>query len=205
MTVSKMVVSGASAALCIIVTALGYCAGPAHASHAPPARVDRAKEFPPHKHPLELIGKVNGRRWYLPWYIRNLRDLNGPPIPVLIANAESGEVTRHGENPEIVMHRVSARLFQKGVPAANVRAGKVRANQQTNRVFASGGCTIVSLINPADTVLTADRITWDTRNTLFIAEGHAHVARKPHNGGPAMTQDGGKIVYDLEHNTVTVL
>ena len=62
----------------------------------------------------------------------------------------------------------------------------------------------MSLLNPADTVLTADRITWDAKNTKFVAEGHARVERRPRNGGVPVTQEGGTIVYDMEHNTVTV-
>ena len=157
------------------------------------------------KHPLDLVGKVNGRGWYLPWYKRDPKRMDGPLIPVLLAEAETGEITRHTDNPEIVMHHVQAKLFQKGIHAANIRAGTVRADQQAEKVFATGGCRVVSLVNPADTVLTADKITWESANSRFVAEGHARVARRPRNGGAAITQEGGKIVYDLEHNTVTIL
>lgn len=156
-------------------------------------------------HPLDNVGKVNGRGWYLPWYKRDPRRPNGPPIPVLIAEAETGEITRRNGTPEVVMRDVHARLFQKGVHAANVVAGKVRANQQEARVYASGGCTVTSLLNPADTVLTADRITWDTNGAIFSAEGHATVMRRPRDGGVPITHEGGKIVYDLERNTFTIL
>lgn len=157
-----------------------------------------------HKHPLDMVGKLQGRGWYLPWYKRDPNNPKGKPIPVLIAEAETGEITKHGENPEIVMHRVHARLFQKGVHAANIEAATVRADQQAEKVVATGACRVVSLINPADTVLTADRITWYTANTRFVAEGHALVVRRPRDGGIPITQEGGTIVYDLEHNTVTV-
>jgi lipopolysaccharide assembly outer membrane protein LptD (OstA) len=156
------------------------------------------------KHPLDLVGKVNGRGWYLPWYKRDPKKPNGPPIPVILAEAETGEITRRSDNPEIVMHVVRAKLFQKGVHAANIQAATVHADQQAEKIVATGRCRVVSLTNPADTVLTADKITWDTRNTNVIAEGHARVAKRPRDGGVPITQEGGKIVYDLEHNTVTV-
>jgi len=174
---------------------------PAKAAPPPTGEV----KAPPAKHPLDLVGKVNGRGWYLPWYTRDPKKPNGPPIPVLIAEAETGEITKHNDNPEIVMRHVHARIYQKGVHSANVEAAKIRANQLERTVFASGGCTVTSLLNPTDTVLTADRITWDTENTRFVAEGHAHVERRPRDGGTPITQSGGKIVYDTEKNTVTVL
>jgi hypothetical protein len=157
------------------------------------------------KHPLELIGKVKGSRWHVPWYTRDPKHPNGPPIPVLIAEAATGEIARRNGSPEIVMRKVHARIFQKGVHAADLDAGKVRANQQEKRVFASGGCKVVSVLNPADTVVTADRITWDAANAQFVAEGHAHVVRTPRDGGLPISQEGGRIIYDLAHNTVTVL
>ena len=179
----------------------GAARGPAAPGHAGAANgLNNAAT-----HPLELVGKVNGRGWYLPWYTRDPKNPNGPPIHVLSAEAVSGEITNREGKPVVVLHRVNAKLYQKGVHAANVRAGKVRASQIDNMVFGTGGCRVVSLLNPADTVLTADRITWDTRNTLFIAEGHAHVERTPRNGGLPIVQEGGKIVYDLEHNTISVL
>ncbi len=157
------------------------------------------------KHTLDLVGKLNGRGWYLPWYKRDPKHPNGPPMPVLLAEAETGEIVKRSDNPAVVMHHVHAKLFQKGVHAANIVANKVRADEQAEKVFAIGNCKVTSLLNPSDTVLTADRITWDTANSRLVAEGHAHVERKPRNGGVPMSQDGGRIVFDLEHNTVTIL
>src|SRR5689334_12779162 len=103
-----------------------------------------------------MIGKVSGKGWYLPYYIQDPKRPNGPPMPVFIAEAKTGEILRKAGNPEIVMHEVQARLFQQGRYAADVRAARIRANQQDRQVYATGGCTVRSLINPADTVLTAD-------------------------------------------------
>jgi hypothetical protein len=191
------------AAICCLLAVISGCGG-ARTSAAAPAKPAAAKPAKS-KHPLELVGKVNGSGWHLPWYIRDPKNPNGPPIPVLVADAETGEITKRNNNPEIVMHQVKARLYQKGVHAANIDAAKIRANQRDKKVFASGGCTVNSLVNPADTVLTADRITWDSSNTQFVAEGHAHVERRPANGGLPIVQEGGTIVYDLERNLVTVL
>ena len=152
---------------------------------------------------MQQIGKVEGSGWYIPWYKRNPQNPNGPPIPVLIANAETGEIINHKNNPEIVMHRVRARLYQNGQHAANVVAAHVTANQQSQGIVGRGGCTVTSLLNPADTVLTADKITWDAGNTKFIAQGHAHVIRRPLHGVP-ITQEGGKITYNLEKNTIDI-
>ena len=194
-----------TAVLAGVSLALSGCGGRTApvAAPAPPAAQSTERAAP--TRPLDLIGKVNGRGWYLPWYTRDPKRPNGPPIPVLIAEAETGEITKHNDNPEIVMRRVHARLFQKGLHTANVDAAKIRSNQEEQVIYGSGGCTIKSLLNPADTVLTADRITWDTGNTRFIAEGHAHVVRKPQDGGLPISQEGGKFVYDMEKNTVTIL
>jgi hypothetical protein len=137
----------------------------------------------------EQIAKVEGSGWYLPWYKRDPKHPDGPPIPVLIANAATGEITNHNSNPEIVMH--------------HVQAVRITANQEDQVIVGKGGCTVTSLLNPADTVLTADTITWDSGNTKFVAEGHAHVVRRPRNGVP-ITQEGGKITYDLEKNTIDI-
>ncbi len=194
----------AVAGLLAVAFACAGCGGLNTAVVVPPATAaDRPVAIS--KHPLDSIGKVNGRGWHLPWYRRDPMHPNGPPIPVLIAEAQTGEMTRRNGNPEIVMRNVQARLYQKGIYAADVHAAKIRANQQDSKVYASGGCRVNSILNPADTVLTADRITWETQNTRFVAEGNARVERRPRNGDVPITQEGGKIVYDLEHNTVSVL
>ena len=98
-------------------------------------RTAQTAAAPPAKRPLDLVGRVDGRGWYLPWYKRDPKKRDGPPIPVLIAEAETGEITKHAGSPEIVMHTVQARLYQKGIHAANVQAGTVRADQQNEKVF----------------------------------------------------------------------
>jgi hypothetical protein len=183
-------------------------AAPPHKQPPPgkPAKSAKASNTakPNYKHPLELVGKVQGSGWYLPWYKRDPRNPNGKRIPVLIAQAKTGEIVRRNNEPEIVMYTVHAKLFQKGVHAADLDAGKIRANQRDERIFGSGGCKVVSLLNPADTVLTADKITWDARKSLFTADGNAHIVRQPKNGGVPVSQEGGRIVFDLVHNTFTV-
>lgn len=169
---------------------------------SPPAESNTSQNAKP-LNPAQVIGKVKGSGWYLPWYARDPKHPNGPPIPVLIANADTGEITNHNDNPVIVLHRVHAKLYQKGQHAANVVAAQVTANQQDQVIVGKGGCTVTSLLNPADTVLTADTITWDSDNTKFIAQGHARVVRRPLHGVP-MTHEGGKIIYDLEKNTIDV-
>ncbi|HLJ54637.1 MAG TPA: hypothetical protein VKT77_06315 [Chthonomonadaceae bacterium] len=153
---------------------------------------------------LDQIGKIDGSGWYLPWYVRDPKNPEGPPVPVLLADAQTGEILKRVGGPEVVLHGVNAKLFQKGVHAANVVAATVRADQQADKVYATGGCRVTSLVNPKDTVLTSDRMTWDIAASRIVAQGHAHVERRPKDAGLPFTQDGGTIVYDLEHNTVTV-
>lgn len=164
---------------------------------------ETAEAKQPEKHPIEAIGKVTGKGWYLPWYRRDPNRPKGPMIPVLIANAERGEITNRDGNPDIIMRTVHARLYQKGRHSADVDAGTVEANQNDNHVVGSDGCRIHSLINPSDTVLTADRIEWDVDSSLFTATGHAHVERRPRNGVPII-QEGGTIVYSAERDTVEI-
>ena len=175
-------------------------------AHAKPARAGKANKVakPTYKHPLELVSKVQGSGWYLPWYKRDPKNPNGKGIPVLIAQAKTGEIVRRNNSPEILMFTVHAKLFQKGIHAADLDAGKIRANQRDERIFGSGGCKVVSLLNPADTVLTADRIVWDAKKSLFTADGNAHIVRQPKNGGVPVSQEGNTIVFDLVHNTFTV-
>ena len=79
------------------------------ASVPSPRHLTKAAAGPEAKHPLELLGAVKGRGWHLPWYERDPKNPKGPPIPMLIADAASGEIARRNGEPEIVMRRVHAR------------------------------------------------------------------------------------------------
>src|SRR5258707_1324898 len=75
-----------------------------HARSAKVAKAGKASKSakPSYKHPLELVSKVQGSGWYLPWYKRDPKNPNGKRIPVLIAEAKNGEIVRRNNQPEIV-------------------------------------------------------------------------------------------------------
>jgi hypothetical protein len=156
---------------------------------------------------MRLPGKIKGQGWHIPWYMRDPKHPNGPPVPVLIADADTGEIVNHNGNPAIVMWKVRARLFREGAYAADVVAAKITANQRDQILVGTGGCKVTSPLENAETVVTADKITWNTKASKIVAVGHAHVVRRPRNSSrdnPPITQEGGKITYDLARGEVSV-
>ena len=147
------------------------------------------------KNGLELPGRVSGKGWHIPWRMRDPKNPNGPPIPVLIADARSGVLTNDEENPTVLLRDVRARLYRNGKHTADIAAPEVTANQKERRIVGRGGVTFVSITNPPDTVVTADQITWDTKQSKVVAEGHARVTRR-HKDGQTDTTTGSRITFD---------
>src|SRR5258705_8336032 len=77
-----------------------------------------------------LPGKIQGMGWHIPWYARDPKNPKGPTIPVLIADAVSGEITNQNDNPTIAMHQMRAKLFRDGQYIADVEADQVTADQR---------------------------------------------------------------------------
>jgi hypothetical protein len=172
-------------ALLILLAGAG-CGKPKQSAEETPDRKKRE---------LELPGQVSGKGWHIPWRMRDPKHPNGPPIPVLIADAKSGVLTNDEENPTVLLRDVRARLFRNGKHTADIAAPEVTADQKERLVIGRGGVTFVSLTNPPDTVVTADKITWDTRQSKVFAEGNARVTRR-HKDGQTDTTIGNRITFD---------
>jgi hypothetical protein len=133
----------------------------------------------------ELPGRVRGKGWRIFWRA-NDQNPNAKPLPVLIADAEQGELINEDEVPSMRLKEVKAKLFREGAHAANVEAAQIDADRQNRKVVGTGGVVLRSLVNPPNTVVRAETLTWDTKTDQFIAEGDASVSRPAYRGAPAM-------------------
>jgi len=142
-----------------------------------------------------LTGEVKGTNWHIPWTIRNSK---GQTVPALIADARRGEMNNLDDGYAMRLHGVTAQLFQEGVHAADIVAGQVDANSEDKLIVGTGGVQVTSLTNPPDTVVTAEKITWDPHTFKMVAVGHAKVIQTPRNGGVPISQTGGRIMFDTK-------
>lgn len=148
-----------------------------------------------------LTGEITGTNWHIPWMIR---DANGRALPALIADAHEGEMNNLDDSYTMRLHGVQAQLFQAGVHAADIVAAQVDANSDDHLIIGTGGVRVTSLTNPPDTVVTADKITWDPRSSKMVAVGHAKVTQRPRAGGVPITQTGGRITFDTKFQKIDV-
>lgn len=148
-----------------------------------------------------LTGEITGTNWHIPWMIR---DANGRAAPALIADARQGEMNNLDDSYTMRLHGVQAKLFQAGVHAADIVAAQVDANSDDHLIIGTGGVRVTSLTNPPDTVVTADKITWDPHSAKMVAVGHAKVTQRPRTGGIPITQTGGRITFDTKFQKVEV-
>jgi len=147
-----------------------------------------------------LTGEVKGTNWHIPWTIR---DAKGKTVPALIADARKGEMNNLDDGYAMHLHGVQAELFQEGVHAADIVAEEVDANSEEKIIVGTGGVRVSSLTNPPDTVITADKITWDPQTARMVAVGHALVTQRPPKGVP-ITQTGGRITFDTKFQKIKV-
>lgn len=148
-----------------------------------------------------LTGKVTGKNWHIPW---SIHDAKGRTVPALVADAREGEMDNLQDGYTMRLHIVQAQLFQEGVHAADIQADQVEANSNEHKIIGTGNVRVYSLTNPPDTVITADKITWDPHSSTMEAVGHAHVTQRPHNGGPPISQTGGRITFDTKFQKIKV-
>lgn len=148
-----------------------------------------------------LTGEISGTNWHIPWMIH---DAKGRAVPALIADARQGEMNNLDDSYTMRLHGVRAKLYQEGVHAADIQAAQVDANSDDHIIIGTGGVQVVSLTNPPDTVVTADKITWDPRSFKMVAVGHAKVVQRPRNGGVPITQTGGRITFDTKFQKIEV-
>ena len=148
------------------------------------------------------LGKVAGKGWYLPWY----RLEKGKYVPVLIANADNGDLLnktgwniRHQRQNYLIakMNGVNAEMYSMGKHTLNVVASHMTLDQKDNSLVGTGGCTVTSLQNPPNTVLTADRIEWKTDGRILRATGHTKLISQPKPQDAPITQEGESTIYDM--------
>lgn len=143
-----------------------------------------------------LPGGVRGRGWHIPWREADPTHPKGPQRTVFVADAEEGEMTDPGDHLTLHLNGVRARLFRAGRPAADLIAQHVVTDRQSRIVHASGSVKIVSLANPPDTQITADRMTWDTRTSQVKAEGNARALHTYRDGRPPDDTLAPRIDFD---------
>jgi lipopolysaccharide assembly outer membrane protein LptD (OstA) len=147
-----------------------------------------------------VTGEVSGTIWHIPWMIH---DAKGKTIPALIADARQGEMNNLDDNNTMHLRGVTAQLFQEGVHSADIVADEVDANSADHIIIGTGHVRVISLTKPPDTVVTADKITWDPHSYIMVAVGHARVTQRPPKGTP-ITQTGGRITFDTKLQKVKV-
>ncbi|HZT43103.1 MAG TPA: hypothetical protein VFA07_13120 [Chthonomonadaceae bacterium] len=143
----------------------------------------------------DLPGKITGTGFHIPITRRDPKNPNGPPIPILTADAQSGTLQNEGDNPATFLEGVRARLFRNGKPAADLFAPQMTYDRSKKTVIATGGVKLVSLPTPSQTTVTADQMTWDTSTSHIVAVGHAFATT--HQNGTDIQQSGGRITIDM--------
>jgi|SRR5579871_1575119 len=143
----------------------------------------------------DLPGKITGTGFHIPITKRDPKNPNGPPIPVLTADAQSGDIQNQGASPGIFLRGVRARIFREGKPAADLMAPQMTYDRSHKTVIATGGVRMASLPAPAQTTVTADQMTWDTATSQIVAVGHAFATT--HQKGNDIQQSGGRITIDM--------
>jgi hypothetical protein len=126
-----------------------------------------------------LRGRVEGDGWHLRWNTHKTADLYGPMVPLLVANARKGSIFYEGGGTEItlLLKGVYARLYEQGRYVADVQADTVIANQQQHTLQGEGHVRVLSRERPPNTLITADRMTWESEADRIIAEGNVHLVQ----------------------------
>ncbi len=151
----------------------------------------------------ELKGAITGAGWHIPWSVRDPKHPNGKPIKVLIADAEQGALKNDDGNIRMGLENARVKLFQDGAPTANINAKILSANRDDNVVIGTGGVVVNSLQKPPNTVITAEKMVWDTATTKVIAVGNAQVKHRLKNGTLA-TSSGGRVTLDIRTEEIEI-
>ena len=161
-------------------------------SHPVPKRELTAEEKAA-KERKEVPGAISGKGWIIKIKARP-QSGNGPLETVLQANAETGIIKdTHNLNAELT--GVRAQLYQKGVQTATIFAPQASANQNAKTLLATGGVKVTSITDPPDTVVTADRLSWNANTNELIAIGNAHAVMHTPEGKERSTS-GDKLYFD---------
>lgn len=144
-----------------------------------------------------IPGEIHGRGWHIPWHARDPKNPHGPPIKVLTADAQTGSMAQQDTNIVLRLQHVHAKLYQEGKPAAIVDAGEITTDRDSKVVIGTGDVTVTSLTDPPDTVITADKMTWDQSTSKVIAIGNVHARQRKRNGQPSADTYSDRMEYDL--------
>ena len=163
-----------------------------------------AKKLADHK--KELPGAVRGTGWHIPWYAPDPKNPKAGLQRVLIADAREGAMGSKKDVLTIQLQDVNATLYHADKPSATVEAPHVTANQRERVIIATGGVTIHAVFDPmadnpakakpADTTITADKVTWDSHTTRVVCTGNAHLVKR--GGSLPIDSVSDIIVYDTE-------
>jgi len=149
-------------------------------------------------------GSMTGTNWHIPWKAPDPKHPNGPLITVMIADAETGNLSVQDSNIHLRLDGVHAQLFRNARLAAKVQASEVNTDKHSRIIVGTGGVKVVSITDPPDTVITADRMTWDTRSSKVIAEGNAHAIQYRSQGTLPNETFGDRILFDTETGKLSV-
>ena len=164
----------------------------------------RAKEVAERKEPAPVPARIDGKGWHIAWRSRNLAKPGAKALPVLVADAETGEFTSDTDPPAMGLSTVRAQIFQDGAHVANIVAARIDADRDEETIYGGGGVTIHSLTNPPDTTITADAMQWDKGSSRLIATGNAKLTRPARGKQPAFSQSGNRIIYDMKQGNFDV-
>ena len=168
----------------------------------PPATL--AKKVAEKKEPTPIPARIDGKGWHIAWNSRDTAQAKARAVPVLVANAETGEFTSDTDPPALGLNTVQAQIFQDGKHVADIVAARIDANRGEQTVYGSGGVAIHSLVNPPDTTITADSMQWNATTSRLIAEGNAKLSRPARDKQQAFAQSGNRIVYNMKQGNFDV-
>lgn len=156
---------------------------------------------PPRKRGADLPGSVTGKGLHVVWYDR--QSASGPLVTSMVADARAGSLTRSAGGGDSRLSDARAVLYRHGRPEATIQAPVLFADERSPTVTGTGGVTVVSIADPRDTTLHADRVVWDRRTGILTATGHAVVIRRV-PGKPPQTAAGAVIVYNISSRHISV-
>ncbi len=182
---------------CCLSPALSGCVDP-----IPPSTL--AKKVAEKKEPAPIPARIDGKGWHIQWKSRDTSKTRAQAVPVLVADAETGEFTSDTDPPALGLNTVQAQIFQDGRHVADMTAARIDADRGEDTIYGSGGVTLHSLTNPLDTTITADAMQWQADGSRLIAEGGAKLTRPAQGKTPAFAQSGNRITYDLKRGNFDV-
>ena len=157
---------------------------------------DNRQQDAAHDAKTYVPGGIHGHGWHIPWRVADPKHPNGPPLKVLIADADDGSMAHQDDNILLHLEHVHAKLFRAGNAAALVQADEVTTDRNSKVVVGTGHVIVTSLSDPPDTVITSDKMTWDRSTSKVVAIGNVH-ARQTRAGKPSSDTYSERMEYDM--------